>query len=77
MYRTEDVAFAAYLHARQIEWAKIERNRKGRTDFLFSIEEKEAMELRVQFANSPEGRYALSLDFVTRLVQDAKRNISN
>ena len=74
MYRTEDPHFAAYLHAQQIAWLSCERNDKGRTDFLFDLTNERAMTLRVQYANSPESRFALSLDFVTRLVQDARRN---
>ncbi len=74
MVFTGDVSFVAYLRSRGIVWSGYGRDTRGRTEFYYDLPEEVMNQHRTTFASGTESVYAQALEFVTRLVQDQRRN---
>jgi len=55
-YRTEDLAFAAFLRVKGFQLNRVERTQPNRTDskraFYFEVPEAKLQELKLEFVNS-------------------------
>ena len=60
-YRTDDLAFAAFLRVKGFQLSRVEKIQPNRTDskraFYFEVPESQLQELKIEFVNSDVLRF--------------------